>query len=102
MCDLTDIEARMDKLGERLARIETGMKNQSKQIDRMILLLDRMVRVEEHVEQHREKCDNVTSRLVSVETELQTWRSVRKFFGIVLGLAGVFSAWLLAWYHDKI
>lgn len=102
MCDLGEVETRMDKMGERLARIETGQQHHAKQLDRMIVLLDRMVKVEEHVEGHTKECAIVTARLVAVEAELQTWKSVRKFFAILLGLTGVFSAWALAWYHDKI
>lgn len=102
MCDLSDVEARMDKMGERLARIETGQVHHSKQLDRMLILLDRMVKVEEHVEHHSEECTRITNRLTAVEAELSTWKSVRKFFTIVLGMTGVFSAWALAWYHDKI
>ena len=92
----------MDKMGERLARIETSQTHLAKQLDRVIVSMDRMIRVEEHVEQHAIECSKITNRLVSVEAELATWKSVRKFFGIIFALTGIFSAWALAWYHDKI
>lgn len=102
MCDLGNVEIRMDKLGERLARIETGQEHHAKQLDRMLILLDRMVKVEEHVEGHTKECALVTSRLVALETELSTWRSVRKFFAWVTGFTGAFVAFYVAWKSGKI
>jgi len=102
MCDLTHVEDRMDKLGERLARIETGQQHHSTQLDRMLVLLDRMVRVEEHVDQHGIECVKITNRLSSVETELATWKSVRKFFAWVAGFTGAVTALYIAWKTGKI
>ena len=102
MCDLSHMEHRMDQLGERLARIETGQEHHSKQLDRVVALLDRMVRLEEHVDQHAEKCSAIMNRLISVESELATWKSVRKFIAWMTGLAGAFVAIYIAWKSGKI
>lgn len=102
MCDLKQMETRMDKLGERLARIETGQEHLTKQLDRMLVLLDRMVKVEEHVESHSKECNRIHARLIAVETELSTWKSVRKFFAWITGLTGAFAAVYIARKSGKI
>ena len=102
MCDLTKMEGRMDAVGERLARIETGQAHHAKQLDRVVVLLDRMVRLEEHVDQHGISCGVITERLVAVETELSTWKSVRKFFAWSTGFFGAFVAIYIAWKSGRI
>ena len=101
-CDTKQLEERMDKLGERLARIETGQTHHAKQLDRVVALLDRMVRLEEHVDQHGISCSAITERLAKVETELLTWKSVRKFFAWLSGLSGALIAVYIAVKAGKI
>ncbi len=102
MCDMTKLESRVDIIGERLARIETGQSHHAKQLDRVVALLDRMVRLEEHVEHHADKCNEIIERLAKVETELSTWKSVRKFFAWATGFMGAFVAIYIAWKSGKI
>lgn len=102
MCDVKKLEKRMDGIGERLARIETGQSHHAKQLDRVVALLDRMVRLEEHVDQHADKCNEVIERLAKVETELSTWKSVRRFFAWFTGVSGTVTAVYIAMKTGKI
>lgn len=102
MCDITKLENRVDAIGERLARIETGQVHHSKQLDRVVSLLDRMVRLEEHVDQHGAKCSEIVERITKMETELDTWKTVRRLFAWVSGITGAIVAVYIARKTGKI
>ena len=77
---------------ERLARIEQNQLHFSKQLDKLVSLLDRMVKVEEHVEQHKDTMKRLYRRLESVEgelaeakQELQRWKTGRKLVAWLMG-----------------
>ena len=85
----------MPEIGERLARIETGQEAIRSELAKVVTLLDRMVRVEEKLENalatNRRLTNTLTdveSRLKDAETELSRWGVARKIFVWVSGVVG--------------
>lgn len=102
----------MNDVVERLAKIETGQSHLQEQLDKVIGLLSRMVKVEENIRTQDETIKRVfyriekledvvsdlrTSAAVSMavsETRMNTWKLVLKYWpvltalGVAAGLGG--------------
>lgn len=94
-----DIEKEMDAISERLARIEQNQIHFSKQLDKVVALLDRMVKVEEHVDAHMREMERLNKEIKDLsirvkenEIELSRWRTGRKIFIWFIAAAGSFVA----------
>lgn len=83
----------MPDVQERLARIETNQMHLSKQLDRMVELLDRLVRVEEHVEEDRRDLKRLYYRLEKVEQSISSWKTAKN---ILIWISGIMSAIITA------
>ena len=75
-------------INERLAKIEINQSNQQRQLEKVLALLDRMVKVEERQQTIQEKYGNLLPRMESAERELTSWRTARTIFAWVVGLLG--------------
>ena len=85
-----------EDMRERLARIEANQTHIGKQLDRVVMLLDRLVRVEEHVEEHKRTLSILFTRLEKAESELETWRLARKVMIWFGGIGTALAATLVA------
>ena len=99
MTAVRNVEEEMDEVNERLARIEQNQMHFSKQLDKVVVLLDRMVKVEEHVDTHVEKLkemrraiEQMEARVETLKTELNQWRTARKIFVWVVASVGTILA----------
>ena len=88
-------ERRINDVADRLARIEAGqmattvqLEANKDQLDRVITLLDRMVRVEERLEGVLEDYRGLEGKVSAVEQDLASWRTARAIFTWVTGLMG--------------
>ena len=80
---------------ERLARIEVGQEQQKGQLDKVINLLDRMVRVEERLESVLEANADMQARITGLEAELDRWSTGHKIVKWVVGIMSVVAAGVL-------
>lgn len=79
----------MIEIVERLARIEVGQEQQKGQLDKVINLLDRMVRVEERLESVLEANADMQHRIEELEQELSAWATARTAMKWMMGIVGV-------------
>ena len=107
MCVLTDEEE--SEMKERLARMETSLSVLSKQMDHMVNLLVRVVKVEEHLEQDRRDMGRLYKRLETIEigfeslqNEMSRWSTARKIFVWVTGVAGSIVAAAVLWGKQSV
>lgn len=83
-------------VGERLARIEANQKNQEVQLEKVLVLLDRMVRVEERQQNFASKYEVLLMRVEKAEKELESWKWARRVIAWTSGIvAAVITGWML-------
>ena len=84
---------------DRLTRMEVTLEGMSKQLDSMVVLLDRMVRVEEHVSEHQRGVQRIWNSIEEIKIgqkelreELDSWKTVRKSITWIIGISGTIIA----------
>lgn len=98
---MTEFNGEHDEMRERLARIEAHQTHVVKQLDRMVTLLDTLARVEEHVAEHNRTLGRMFTRLEAAELELETWRSARKVFLWLSGIAATAIVAIVAMFEKS-
>lgn len=86
------MNANEQHVGERLARIESSQTHLMNQMDRLIQVLDRLVRVEEHQAEQQRSIASHGRRIEAVETEIGSWRTFRKATTWIIGVVGMAGA----------
>lgn len=81
-----------DSVNERLARIEVSQTNQAQQLGKVLVLLDRMVRVEERQQSVTDDISSIKARLLVIEDELKSWSTARKVIAWIVGIIGTLIA----------
>lgn len=94
----------MIEIVERLARIEVGQEQQKGQLDKVINLLDRMVRVEERLESVLEANAQMQANIEILQKELDRWTTAHRITKWVVGVvtiivSGAVIEWLSRPFH---
>lgn len=96
------------RTNERLTRMEVTLEGVAKQINSVVVLLDRMVRVEEHIAEQRRSFDRVWEALeeeklarMRIRDELDSWRTTRKALTWLFGSSGVAFAIFTVWFKTR-
>lgn len=87
-----------EDMNERLARIEVMVQEQGCRLEHISSVMERMVRVEERLASVMEENRHIHRRIDALQDEIGGWRTARRVFVWIAGIAGAVISGLSVWW----